>query len=222
MRYNTFMIHFLNATGRLTEYQDEISDIVETVIKQYKDIHKLEPFDVVVAENKTRVNPGQGVGGLTSTAYELYLTLDLDEGDPHKNIQTYLAPIVAHELTHLLRAQAELPSVPYCSLGDDVVGEGLADHLSLSLYPEQDAEWIDGLSKEDFARMKSQFVKEHKTTQYDRIAWIYGAGYANIPYCAGYTLGYAVVKDYLETSNKDIKDILLSDANEIIKVWEIE
>ncbi|PID31572.1 hypothetical protein CR983_00300 [Candidatus Saccharibacteria bacterium] len=216
------MIHFLNATGRLTDYKDSISNIVKTVIERYESIHSLKPFDVVVAENRTRVNPGQGVGGLTSTAHEIYLALDLDEKHPRKNIDVHLAPIVAHELIHLLRAQAGLPSVPYCSLGDDVVGEGLADHFSLFLYPKQDTGWIDSLPKEEFERMKLRFVKEHKSTQYDRIAWVYGAEYADIPYCAGYTLGYAVVKDYLEVHDKHIKDILLKDADEIIGVWENE
>lgn len=216
------MIHFLNATGKLTDYQDEIIKIIETVIDRYEKIHTLKPFDVVVAENKTRVNTGQGVGGLTSTAYELYITLDLDDKNVRGNINTYLASIIAHELTHLLRAQVGLPSVPNCSLGDDVIGEGLADHLSLSLYPEQDSSWINGLSKKDFERMKKEFIKEHKTMQYDRIAWIYGAEYANIPYCTGYTLGYAVVKGYLEANNKSIEDILLTDSDEIIKAWELK
>lgn len=214
------MIHFLNATGRLTQYQDEITSIINVVVKQYEGIHELEPFDVVVAENKRRVNPGQGVGGLTSTAYELYITLDLNEKDVSGNIQTHLAPIIAHELTHILRAQVGLPSVPNCTLGDDIVGEGLADHLSLILYPKQDVDWINGLSKRDFDRMKTKFVAECQISNYDRIAWIYGAEYADIPYCAGYTLGYAVVKDYLEANDKNIQQILLTDSDEIIKVWK--
>lgn len=213
------MNHFLNATGRLTPYKAQIGTLMGGVLKKYKMIHPLKPFDIVIAENKTRVNPGQGVGGLTSTAYELYVTLDLDEKDINTKIDKHLPPIIAHELTHLLRAQKGLPIVPYCRLGDDIVGEGLADHLSLTLYPEQESDWINGLSKKDFDRMKAKFIKEWQSEQYDRIAWIYGAEYVDIPYCTGYTLGYAVVKDYLEKSGTSITDSLLISTDKVMSAW---
>lgn len=213
------MIYLLNATNRLDAYEHQIRTIVSDVLVQYEHIQHVGPLDVVVAENSSMAIPGRGLGGYTSTAHELYIPLDLNEGNVSANIDEYLALTMAHELSHVVRLQAGQPLASDGNLGDNIVAEGLADHLSLSLYPDRSVPWIDSLSDDDFERMKKRFLDEWQQKPYDHNAWFYGASYSDIPHWTGYSLGYALVKDYIESTNIAISNLLLTPTDTILQAW---
>lgn len=212
------MICILNATGKLTRYETQIKNIINDVLEKYSTIKHINDLDIVVAENPSMSIPGRGLGGYTSTAHELYIPLDL-KGDVEQNLDRYLALTMAHELSHVVRLQAGQPLATDGSLGDNVVGEGLADHLSLNLYPDGEIPWIHAVREKKFEDLKNRFIKEYQQKPYHHNAWFYGAEYANLPHWGGYSLGYALIEDYLKLKNADIKDVLLVSSDDILSVW---
>ncbi len=212
------MIYILNATGKLTKYESQITIIINDVLEKYNVIKPINDLDIVVAENPGMSIPGRGLGGYTSTAHELYIPLDLSD-DVEQNLDRYLALTMAHELSHVVRLQAGQPLASDGNLGDNVVGEGLADHLSLDLYPDSEIPWTHAVSGEELESLKTRFLKEYQQKPYDHNAWFYGAEYADLPHWGGYSLGYALIEDYLKLKNADIKDILLVSSDDILSVW---
>lgn len=213
------MIYLLNATGRLSEYEQQIKSIITEVLEKYESVQHVGALDIVVAENPSMTIPGHGLGGYTSTAHELYIPIDLAAENVKENIDAHLASTMAHELSHVVRLQAGQPLAGDGNLGDNVIAEGLADHLSLSMYPDQDIPWTTSLRGAEFDRMKQQFLNEWQQKPYDHNAWFYGASYSDIPHWAGYSLGFAIVKDYLEQNNKMIDEILLTPTSTILTAW---
>lgn len=214
------MIYVLNATRRFDDYIEQIKEIIEDVLRRYGEIIKVGPIDIVVAENAAMTIPGQGMGGYASSAHELYVPIDLDFGDTKTVIETHMASTIAHELAHIVRLQAGIAMAPAGTLADNVVAEGIADHLSVSLYPNQDTPWTTGLSEDEFGSMKKKFLAESNEAEYDHNGWFYGSKEKGLPHWTGYTLGYALVKDYLQSTEKAAADILLVPTSDVIAVWK--
>lgn len=215
------MIHILNATGRLSPYKDQITKIIDDTLHMYNRISPVGPVDIVVAENPAMTIPDQGMGGYASTAHELYIPIDLDAGDPVKIIDTHLASTIAHELSHIVRMQANIPFASSGNLADNVIGEGIADHMSISMYPNQDTPWTKALStKVEFEKTKNKFLEESYEQHYDHNAWFYGSDTNNIPQWAGYSLGYTIVDNYLKKTNKKIHEILVIPTDEVLGTWK--
>ena len=214
------MLYILNATGRLTKYEDEIRNIINESIERYASIHVVKKLDIIVAENAAMTIPEHGVGGYTATAHEIYISLDLDHADIALMIREHIGPTVAHELTHIVRLQEGSKLAVDGTLGDNVIGEGLADNVSVSLYPSQDTPWIKSLSNEDFEKMKTTFIAKYDHLNYNHSAWFYGSKEENIPRWSGYHLGYALVGDYLKAhTDLKIKDLVTLETKELMSIW---
>lgn len=214
------MLHILNASGRLSPYESKISQIVQRTIDKYEQLIGLGPFDIVVAENAEMAIKEHGIGGYTATAYEVYISLDLTHEHIDEMINAHLGPTVAHELTHIVRLQAGQKLAVGGTLGDNIVGEGLADTMSMTLYPTQDTPWIKSLTDDQFQEMKKKFISENDQRYYDHSAWFYGSQ-SDIPRWTGYHLGYALIGDYLATHpDLKIQDVITTDTKDILRSWK--
>ena len=214
------MIYVLNATGRLTKYEEKIRSIITEAVSLYSTIHSFSDIDIVVAENPSMTVPEHGVGGYTATAHEVYISLDINRDDIETMISEHLGPTIAHELTHIIRLQIGKKLAVEGTLADNVIGEGLSDTVSMSLYPDQNTPWIKNLTDEQFVEMKKVFIAQHDNTYYDHNAWFYGNKEAGIYRWTGYSLGYALIKDYLnEHPSLTIKDLVPLDTKELMSVW---
>ena len=214
------MLHILNATGRLSPYEEQIRHIVEKAVNKYTSLVEVSGFEIVVAENPDMAIKEHGIGGYTGTPQEIYISLDLGHERIKEMIEAHLGPTVAHELTHISRLQAGRPLAVGGTLADNVIGEGLADTMSVALYPAQDTPWIKSLNNTEFSAMKEKFLNECAQPYYNHSAWFYGSQPSEIPRWTGYHLGYALVNDYL-TAHPELKiqDIISSDTADILSIW---
>jgi len=123
--------------------------------------------------------------------------------------EEWLAYALAHEYAHLVRnhlhprglvggrfvfAKTNEPE----TLLDAIVAEGVADAFALSLYPEQNPPWVRALTPEDEVRLWPLVHRRLSLSDPAEIRrFVYGDG-DRVPLWTGYTLGYRIVRAYLE------------------------
>lgn len=123
--------------------------------------------------------------------------------------QEWLSYTVAHEYAHLVRNHlfprglvggrlVFLKSQEPETLLDAMVAEGVADAFALSLHPHMRPPWLDALSPEVEARLWPRFRRRLGVGDTAEIRrFLFGDG-DRVPVWAGYTLGYRIVRAYLQ------------------------
>lgn len=146
-----------------------------------------------------------------------------------KSIQM-LPVALAHETNHNVRWQFQKWN-PNITLADMIVSEGLAENFAAHMFGEDKIGiWVKNTSKETLDGIIKPILKEHlfendfnKLSCYlygDEIMALRGIEPMGIPYCAGYALGYALVKYYLEKTGKSIYEATIIGTDEILKEVE--
>ncbi len=87
------------------------------------------------------------------------------------------------------------------SIGEGMIFEGLAEHFRETMIGGSQAPWLDKISEEQarklFNEIKSE-INNKSTDFYNEV--FFGTG--RYPQWAGYTIGYYLIKDYLEMQGK--------------------
>lgn len=150
------------------------------------------------------VIPEDGVGGKTYASDFIILAVAQKSTTAAK-----ASEMLAHELTHAVRwgKNPEWSRDLFCEL----VNEGLAIHVETK-FAETQAEqtfflktilgWSNNENQELFEKLKPDFMSERYS--YDEIFF----GSSELPRWAGYSVGYYVVKRYLEKTGKSIFDAI--------------
>lgn len=206
-------IHILNANKSLTSYRRLIKELALEALDEFKHYSTFKPIDIVIANNPHMVVPGTGIGGYCSTAHELYIPIDSSLKDIEKQLQNDLKPTIFHEMAHIVRLQADINFGPGASLADNAIGEGLADHLSKSAYPNRLQPWTKPPKKKDYEKTIRIFKKMADSQYYDHDLWFYGSKPNEIPHWAGYAIGFLLVEKYINRTNKKIEQLLLETTN---------
>ncbi len=128
---------------------------------------------------------------------------------PAEGWQKWLAYNVTHEYLHLVRnllfprglaggklvyMKTQAPE----TLLDAMVAEGLADAFALSIVADPRPPWIDALSREMEARMWPRVHRRLGASDTAEIRRILFGDNDRIPPWTGYTVGYRIVKGYLD------------------------
>ncbi len=152
------------------------------------------PIDGTRAEVSTdpaRVIPGWGVGGFARGPNDVLIVVDPTL--PEADLEARLPPIAAHEYHHAARFRG--PGYGNTLL-QALVSEGLADRFSQEVYGPPRPPWVRALPPGDIPMWMATAAMEFDSTSYDFDAWFFGTG-GEIPRWTGYTLGWALVGDYL-------------------------
>lgn len=141
---------------------------------------------------------------------------------------------LAHETNHNVRFQYIKWSNDI-SLGEYMICEGLAENFAVSIYGEENVgPWVSKTDEETLNEyIKPLMQSSLEVRGFEGItAYMYGDELAKMqnyipagmPYCAGYTCGYYMVKYYLEKTGKNIIEATILPAEEILKeidgFWE--
>lgn len=134
---------------------------------------------------------------------------------------------LAHETNHNVRFQY-LKWHDDITLGEMMVSEGLAENFAVSLYGEELAgPWVtktrlDGdICKKIHSALRVRGLEQLNAYLYgDELAQMQGYFPVGLPYCAGYTCGYQLIKHFLKKTGMSITQATIMPAEDILKCTE--
>lgn len=136
-----------------------------------------------------------------------------------------LPAATAHEFHHNVRLSVE-PWTPATTVGQYVVLEGLAEAFAVELCGEETlGPWANALSGPQLAEARRRIAGALEVTGFDEVrAYVFGdwaaaaSGYEpqGLPDFAGYTVGYRLVRAYLERSGRSAAEATYLPWREIV------
>ncbi len=152
--------------------------------------------------------PEIGLGGFNPSATEVFISVDPKRTNLADILEKELAPLLAHEIHHAKRRR----SVGYGNtLLEAMISEGLADHFSKELTGIAPPPWSIALNENELTIWEQEARTHWNDSGYNHDAWFFGAA-ANIPRWAGYSIGYELVKKYLEAESGRLSSNLHDEA----------
>jgi uncharacterized protein YjaZ len=155
-----------------------------------------------------------GFGGIPGWIMTVYGTAD------EYNLQRVEAATV-HELHHNILGAYLGPTagMVHGTLGDYLVGEGLAEAFAGELYgADMVGPWVSAFDEADLGRTKDIFREGLGVAGFDEMRrYIFGDPAVGLPVNAGYAIGYRVVQAYLEQTGKGTVEATFVPAQAIIE-----
>ena len=189
-------LHWLEASGDLSPWRDEIAAEVEIARTAVVDQLPVPPLDILVQRGPGAVIPETGTVGQAYRASLFALTLDPDNPNFERSLRDgNVRRTVAHEVHHCLRMAG--PGYGR-TLGEALVSEGLAGRFVGRLFGTPPEPWECAVSD----AVLETHLPDNATlvgNGHDHRAWFFGVG-GRYPRWLGYTLGYRIVGDWLETA----------------------
>ena len=193
------------ANGNLSDSREIIVDAVKTAEEYVFPKLKVDwDIDLLVTNRLYDIIiPEDGVGGRTRTSD--FIEFAVNEEKATKNL---ISEMVAHELCHAARWGKNDEWIN--SLFDGIISEGIATYLEAefvkdrkekTVFIETILERTDDENKKILEKLRDQL--ESNYYDYDTIFF---NGNDELPRWSGYSLGYYLVKKYLEKTHKKIED----------------
>ena len=193
------------ANGNLSDSREIIIDAIKTaeeyVFPKFKvnwDIDLLitnRLYDIIIPED--------GVGGRTRTSD--FIEFAVNEEKATENL---ISEMVAHELCHAARWGKNDEWIN--TLFDSMISEGIASYLEAEFVKEQEEKTVfikTILERTDDENKKIlEELRDQLDSNYYDYNTIFFNGNDKLPRWSGYSLGYYLVKKYLEKTNKKIED----------------
>jgi uncharacterized protein YjaZ len=187
-------ITILNASGRFNAVVDAIRAQTNKAIELLQTKIQLSDVDIIFSYNPVETIPHLGFGGYTPDAHTVQISVDTDNVELVRTIDDELVHTLLHEFHHAMRWR----SVGYGeTLGEALVTEGLADHFDVEVTGGAPQKWATEVSitedSELLARARRLFSEP-----YSHEDWFFGSEAERLPKWAGYSLGWFLVKKYLD------------------------
>ncbi len=212
---NDIKTHILNSSSKLNSYVEVIEKITAAAIEKINRKLPVESVDIVIYENRRGAIPEIGIGSITIDPNVVFVSLDSKHKNFSRNLNDHLPRTLAHELHHAMRWRG---SGYGKNLSEALITEGLSDHFALEVFGGRPAPWCTALTEKQKEKLLEKAKKEFFNKDYKHHSWFYGKGNKSIPRWTGYTLGFEIVKDYLEKNLQQKPSTLVNiEAQEIIK-----
>lgn len=196
----------------LTEANDNLSSSKEMIVAAVKNAEsyvfpKLKvdwDIDLLVTNRLYDIIiPEDGVGGRTRTSD--FIEFAIDEKKATENL---VSEMVVHELCHAARWGKNDEWIN--SLFDGVISEGIATCLEAEFANNRDEKTVFIKTILERSDDENEKILEKLRGQLDSNYYDYDTIFFNgndeLPRWSGYSLGYYLVKKYLEKTNKKIED----------------
>lgn len=202
---NKINILLTEANGNLSDKKEMIEKAVE-VAEEYVFPKLKIDWDIdVLITNRLHdiIIPEDGVGGLTITADFIEFAINQE-----KATENLISEMLVHELCHAARwgKNNELIS----SLLDSIISEGIATYFEAELIKNRNErtvfiQTILERPDEENEKILDQVRDRLDSNEYDYNA-IFFTGNNKLPRWSGYSLGFYLVKKYLEKTGKTIEE----------------
>lgn len=188
-------LHVLTATGRLARLHDRLTRVVQATASTCAARLALDPstVDVVVRDAPQFSIPEIGVGGFNPDPYTIFVSVDPEHPVLQEALEAHVAASVAHEFHHVARRRG--PGYGETLLGA-LVSEGLATQFAIEVTGSDPPPWATALSDDDAACLFAEARPTYHSA-YDHRRWFFGSD-LRVPRWAGYSLGFRLVRRYLE------------------------
>lgn len=183
-------LHFINARRQLDDLKDWLSERLYHAFNASAERLTLGDIDVIVRAG-TYVIPEKGHVGYAPENSVIYVTIDPGSPTLSANRDYSLERMLAHELHHCSRWDG--PGYGK-TLGESLVSEGLAGHFVQEVFGGQPEPW-ESLPLTTAHSYVSEAQAKWADIQYGHAEWFFGSG--KFPRWLGYSLGYQVIKQYL-------------------------
>ena len=92
---------------------------------------------------------------------------------------------------------------------DSLIIDGEADSFAMELYPKLRPQWLFGMSDDEILCIwENKYKAVAESTEVDYVSYMFGSIENEIPWCAGYAVGYMLVQRYLGITKKSVVEIL--------------
>jgi uncharacterized protein YjaZ len=190
--------------------EKELKKSIQSAIKCCKPIlfKKLTIF-VFPTVNEFIVKKMGGVSGFTPWKNVIVLNVY-----PGKQWKREVRNTVVHEASHAMMLNIQKPS----TVMDDLVFEGIAEHVREELVSGGKTPWITAISKKEakdiFNEIKDKIGYQNRKLSKDLF---FGTG--KYPLWAGYTIGYHLVEEYLKKTKKNWLEIMRQSSKKIVSQY---
>lgn len=193
-------LHLLNARKRLFPVMDQVRVIARDAVARSAERVDLPPFDLIVEAGDAPASHG-GIAARTPGPGVIALTLAPGRMDP-----ALVLRLLIREMAHLVRWEGPGRGR---SLGEVLVGEGLAGHFVLEVLggPPDGADGI-----RTTAAVMRQAMNEWARRDYDHARWFEGKG--DLRRGAGTGLGHRILAEHLDRNPGDQASALLASPAE--------
>jgi len=216
--------HILQSSGILTgAMYDQLHSVLLEISKQCGDKIKLSNVDVVVMNVPWNIIPRIGINGFSYDAHQIILSIDSNHDYLKANFEKTITAVLSHELHHSARSLARGSSHSH-TYGGSLVAEGLACCFEEEIC---DATPFYAIECNGAALAKFSIkAKEHIFTKRENLPgnwqqWMFGnfGDDPEFPYQCGYSIGYALVRSWLNKEDMSASSATTIDENEILDAW---
>jgi uncharacterized protein YjaZ len=149
-------------------------------------------FRVLVFPEKTI--PRIGMSGAAPNGHQIYILLNPSHPKFNEAISTHIVQTIPHEYHHVLRYR----TVGFGeNLFECMISEGLACHFAIEVCKIDTPDYCKALSNERFKEWKEKAERVWLDKEFDYLEWFVGLK-KTIPANTGYTIGFAIVSEYLK------------------------
>lgn len=188
-----YQLHLLKSSGKLKTFLSQIESEFNDFDQKIKNIFPDQDIDIVVYDNPFGTIPEYGIGGFTPYSHLIFISLDPDFPNLSDTLSSQFSRTLAHETHHAIRSK----HIGYGkNLLEALISEGLADHFDLEINHTQPQIWNQALSNDQLIQFQKIAPTEYFNQNYNHNDWFFGS--QDIPKWTGYTLGFNLVKNYLD------------------------
>lgn len=213
---NKINILLTGANGNLSDKKEMIGKAIKVAEEYVFPKLKIDwDIDVLVTNRLyDLLIPEDGVGGLTITADFIEFAVNQE-----KATEYLISEMLVHELCHAARWGKNNERIT--SLFDGIISEGIATYFEAEFIKNRNERTIFiktilGRSDEENEKILDQLRDRLDSNEYDYNA-IFFTGNNKLPRWSGYSLGFYLVKKYLEKTGKTIEEAF-ADKNVDFKI----
>lgn len=192
MNINTLI---LEGNKTLLPFKAHLQKVSKGAIEKIVKKIPIDNVDIVFYVGKDFTIKHIGIGGYTPTLHLVMIPLDPDFPGLSESITENLPKTLAHEMYHALR---EYSYDSNRNLLDSLINEGLADHFGIEMFGGLPEKWSIALDEKELAEFTEKSKKDWGNSAYNHRVWFFSSKKEIIPYWAGYSIGFDLVKKYFE------------------------
>jgi uncharacterized protein YjaZ len=185
-------LHFLNAGGKLAPHIELITQTLNAAKLHLAAMTPLFALDIVISSVDIPGATDIGILGYSGSPRLIHLTFDYSLFEDASALMLELQKTIYHEFHHALRWEG--PGYGF-SLGEALVTEGLAQHFVHQAMDCAAEPWEAVLTRAALAPFADMANAQFDVSDYSHADWFFNA--QPMPRWLGYSLGYAIVGDYL-------------------------